>query len=641
MCGIVGILNLDGAPADRTVLAAMTATIAHRGPDGGAQYVDGALGLGHRRLAIIDLSERSNQPMTSADGRSCLVYNGEIYNFTALRAELEGLGHHFVSTGDTEVVLAALRQWKAAAIERFNGMFALAFWDADTGTLTLARDRYGIKPLYWTKRGNALLFASEVKAFLPHPAFRAEMDVEALAEYLTFQNFFSDRILFKGVHMLPAGTVAIVAAERSGEVVPRRYWDFQFQEPLTRLSEADYIDQFDMLFRQAVQRQMVSDVEVGSFLSGGMDTGSITALATRHAQGMRTFTIGFDLRSASGIELSFDERQAAEYMSYLFKTEHYEMVLKAGDMERVLPRLIWHLEEPRVGQSYPNFYAARLASAFNKVVLAGTGGDELFGGYPWRYYRAVVNSDFEDYVENYYRYWQRLIPDGLLGAVMAPSWPSVNRDFTRSLFRNVFGPETSRLSRPEDYVNYSLYFEAKTFLHGLLTVEDKLSMAHGVEIRVPFLDNDLVDFATRLPVGMKLGQLGQVVGFNENESGNKSERYFSRTQDGKLLLRKAMSRYVPESVTSANKQGFSGPDASWFKGESIDFVKETLIQGNAMIYDYLDRGSVQELILDHLHGRINRRLLIWSLLSLEFWCQIFLGGGHSAGAYHRPTTPNR
>jgi len=342
---------------------------------------------------------------------------------------------------------------------------------------------------------------------------------------------------------------------------------------------------------------------------------------------MRTFTCGFDLHSASGLELGFDERSQAEYMSYLFKTEHYEMVLKAGDMERILPKLAWHLEEPRVGQSYPNFYAAQLASKFCKVVLAGTGGDELFGGYPWRYYRAVVNDDFEHYVDKYYSYWQRLIDNRIIRQAFQPIWKDVEHVWTRDIFRDVFKKHAAELTRPEDYINHSLYFEAKTFLHGLLVVDDKLSMASSLETRVPFLDNDLVDFAVRTPVSHKLDNLEQVVQLNQNEPGNGPEKYLRRSKDGKTVLRKAMQRFLPKDITDAEKQGFSAPDASWFKGESMQYVRETLCTKDSPIYAYMDETVVHGLLGEHLTGQQNRRLLIWSLLNFDAFCQTFLSAG--------------
>jgi asparagine synthase (glutamine-hydrolysing) len=380
----------------------------------------------------------------------------------------------------------------------------------------------------------------------------------------------------------------------------------------------------DRLFRQAVQRQLVSDVDVGSYLSGGMDSGSITAVAATQLPYIKTFTCGFDLHSASGLELAWDEREKAEYLSYLFKTEHYEMVLKAGDMERILPRLAWHLEEPRIGQSYPNFFIAQLASKFVKVVLSGAGGDELFAGYPWRYYRAVVNDDFEHYIDKYYLFWQRLIPNTKIQQVFRPVWEQVKHVWTRDIFRDVFNERDHRLSRPEDYINHSLSFEAKTFLHGLLVVEDKLSMAHSLETRVPFLDNDLVDFARQVPVSLKLKNLTEVVRLNENEPGLKTSKYFQKTRDGKLLLRRVMERYIPKEITEAEKQGFSAPDGSWFKGESIDYVRRTIFNDNCPIYQFMDRSSVQEMVAEHLEGRQNRRLFIWSLLNFDWWLKKYL-----------------
>jgi asparagine synthase (glutamine-hydrolysing) len=602
----------------------MTEAIAHRGPDGEGFFTDGGLGLGHRRLAILDLTSTAEQPMTTPDGQYTLIYNGEVYNFLEIRKELEELGHFFRSTGDTEVVLHALAEWGGEALTRFNGMFALALWDKKHRTLLLARDRYGTKPLYYIHLGKTLLFGSEVKALLAHPASGAEMDLEALLEYFTFQNFFTDRTLFKGVRMLPAGSMLFQREREVAPEQPQEYWDFKFEEPEAPADGQEYLEELDRLFSLAVGRHLVSDVPVGSYLSGGMDTGSIAALSAQQVKELRTFTIGFDLHSASGLELSFDQREEAEFLSGVYGTEHYERVLKAGDMESALPDLVWHLEEPRVGQSYPNYYAALLAGQFNKVVLSGTGADELFAGYPWRYYRAVVNDDFEHYIDKYYLYWQRLIPNRAIREVFRPVWKDVEGVWTRDIFRDVFHTHAERLTRPEDYINHSLYFEAKTFLHGLLVVEDKLSMAHGLETRVPFLDNDLVDFAMRLPISLKLTNLGKVVRINENEPGAKTHKYFEKTRDGKFLLRKLMARYVPKEVSNCVKQGFSGPDASWFRGESIAFVRRTLYDKNAKIYEYLDREAVWKLINSHLEGRENRRLLIWSLLSVEKWCQIFL-----------------
>ncbi len=602
----------------------MTDAIAHRGPDGEGHYIDGPVGLGHRRLAIIDLSEAGKQPMITADGRYVISYNGEIYNFLDLKVELQALGYVFRSRTDSEVVLHAFAEWGVESLRKFNGMFAFGVWDRRQRRLTLARDRYGIKPVYWTRYGDTILFGSEIKAIFAHSSKRPEMCKEGLVEYFTFQNFFTNNTIFKDIQILEAGSYICFDLVRRSVSDPVRYWDFSFEEPENADDENAYLEELDRLFQQAVKRQLVSDVDIGSYLSGGMDSGSVTALAGRQLPYIKTFTCGFDLSSASGVEISFDERAAAERMSHRFRTEHYEMVLKAGDMERVLPRFAWHLEEPRVGQSYPNFYVAQLASKFVKVVLSGAGGDEIFGGYPWRYYRAVVNDNFEDYINKYYVYWQRLIPNRVIKDVFRPVWPEVEGIYTRDIFRDVFHQHADQLTRPEDYINHSLYLEAKTFLHGLLVVEDKLSMAHGLETRVPFLDNDLVDFAMRLPVHLKLGKLKEVVSLNENEVGLKTARYFQKTKDGKLLLRKMMGKYIPAEVVEREKQGFSAPDASWFKGESIDYVRRVLYSGEARIFDYLDRDAVTTLVDEHLSGEQNRRLLIWSLLNVEELCQRYL-----------------
>jgi asparagine synthase (glutamine-hydrolysing) len=621
MCGITGFFNTNGTPARQDTLEAMTRVIQHRGPDSGGIWMHEAMALGHRRLAIVDLSPAGHQPMVTPDGRYVISYNGEIYNYAEIYRDLREQGVTFTSRSDTEALLHALALWGVEkTLSRLNGMFAFALYDRQTQRLTLARDRFGVKPLYYALCGETLIFGSEIKAIIQHPAYRSTLDMDGLVEYLTFQNFFTDATLFKGVKLLPAGHYTWIERMRKGDepkLHTTSYWDYSFQEPATIKSEAEYRDELHGLFVQAVERQLMADVDVGSYLSGGMDSGSIAAVAAQRLPFMRTFTCGFDLSSASGIEVSFDERAAAERMSYLFKTEHYEMVLKSGDLERVMPKLAWHLEEPRVGQSYPNFYISQLASKFNKVMLAGTGGDELFGGYPWRYYRAVNNRNFDDYVDNYFGFWQRIFTGDVLKQACKPIWSSVKHVSPRDIFKGVFQNHASTLKKPEDYVNHSLYFECKTFLHGLLVVEDKLAMAHGLETRVPFLDNDLVDFAMRLPVSMKLGNLKEVMQLNENMQSSKLAKYFQKTNDGKLLLRKMMSEFLPTDVVDREKQGFSAPDASWFKGESIDYVRSRILNPKAKIFNVLDYNTIKTQLNEHLEGKTNKRLMIWSLLNLE------------------------
>lgn len=605
----------------------MSDVIAHRGPDGEGQYADGPVGLANRRLAIIDPRPQGDQPMFDATGNYVITYNGELYNFAELRTELEREGRQFVTETDTEVVLGAYAAWGPACVERFNGMFAFAIWDRRRRELFLARDRYGVKPLYYAEIGPVFVFGSEIKSLLQHDGLSAAVSPPHLLEYFTFQNIFSEGTLFAGVNLLRPGHRVTLRAEPA-PLQLERYWDFHFSEGDSGASDEEYLEELDRLFRQAVSRQLVADVPVGAHLSGGMDSGSITALAAQALPHLNTFTVGFDMTSRLGLEVAVDERVKAEAMSYQFSTEHYESVLKAGDMMRCLPALTWHLEDPRVGQSYPNYYVARLASRFVKVVLTGSGGDELFAGYPWRYYRAVVNQDLNEYVRKYYAFWSRLVPDEQRSDFFAPSvWREIKDIDTAEIFRSEL-PAGEAPHSAEEYVNHSLYLEARTFLHGLFVVEDKLSMAHSLENRVPFLDNDLVEFAQRLPVRLKLRDLGDVVRLNENEPGPKTERYFEKTRDGKLLLRRVMQRYVPDEITNQIKQGFSGPDSSWFRGDSIDYIRDHLLSSDAAIYQYLNPTGVGRLVEDHLEGRQNRRLLLWSLLSFEHWCRTFLKGAH-------------
>jgi asparagine synthase (glutamine-hydrolysing) len=631
MCGIAGVIDFRGEPVSAADVHRMTDAIAHRGPDGEAQYIDRNVGLGHRRLAIIDLSAAGSQPMFNEEGDVAVVHNGEIYNYRELRAELEALGHRFRSQTDTEVVVHAYEEWGDACVRHFNGMFAFSVYDrrpsAGRGVMFLARDRYGIKPLYYRRDDARLLFASEIKAILAYPGVRARVCWQALSEYFTFQNIFSDVTLFDGVHLLPPGcTLSIDIGTKKVEL--SRYWDYDFCDDAFALSATEAADELYRLFRQAVVRQLVADVPVNAYLSGGMDSGSIVAVATQTIPRMRTFTAGFDLSSASGLELGFDERAAAESMANRFKTEHYEMVLHAGDMEYVLPDLIWYLEDLRVGQSYPNFCIARLASRFGKVVLSGAGGDELFAGYPWRYYRGLRRDQSpRQYYNDYYDYWQRLVLDSDRATFFShAAYAHVRHHDPRQAFQSVFDGHSPGLGAIEGVVNASLYFESKTFLHGLLVLEDKLSMAHGLETRVPFLDNDLVDFAMRIPARYKLRDLLHAPVVDEDEPGKQTRYQMRATADGKIILRDAMSRLVPPETLAGPKQGFSAPDASWFAGESIGYVRRLLCDGDARLNEFIDRKYVRRIVDQHTSGAVNHRLLIWSLLSFEWWCRRFLDG---------------
>ena len=625
MCGIVAVYGLEGRAVSQQELQPMTDVIAHRGPDGEGFYVNGAVGLGHRRLAIIDLSAAGRQPLANETGDVLIVYNGEIYNFQQLRSQLEGAGHRFHSQTDTEVIVHAYEEWGDDCVKHFNGMFAFALYDArdrplGRGRLLVARDRYGVKPVYYTLAGGFLLVASEIKALLKHPAVRARVCHQALGDYFTFQNVFSDLTLFDGIRLLPAGTRLVVDSFATERVTTNRFWDYAFASPDASMSLDEHAHCLREALDRAVARQLVSDVPVGSYLSGGIDSGSITALASRHISRMHTFTGGFDLSSASGLELGFDERPASELMSNLFKTEHYEVVLHGGDMEYVLPTLIWQLEDLRVGQCYPNYYVARLASKFVKVVLSGAGGDELFGGYPWRYYRGAQAETAVAYFDAYYDYWQRLIPDEDRRLFYNEATHRDVRQYNpRDSFRAVFDGGGLQFRDVEDVVNASLYFELKTFLHGLLVVEDKISMAHSLETRVPFIDDEVVDLALRIPPRHKLRELKTAPRMDEDDPGK-----VRRTADGKIVLRRAMENVVPSEIGGRAKQGFSAPDASWFRGESIDYVNGLLRDPKARVYEFLDPRYTARMLDEHTTGLTNHRLLIWSLLSFEWWLRIYL-----------------
>ncbi len=624
MCGIAGILNLDGRPVTAGSIKAMCDTIAHRGPDDEGIFVDGGLGLGHRRLAIIDLSPLGHEPMISEDGSVILTYNGEIYNFQKLRIELEALGHRFHSRTDAEVVIHAYEQWGEECLNRFNGMFAFALWDAKRNRLLLARDRYGIKPLYYYINGKTFIFASEIKAILTHSQVKKELCFEATSEYFTFQNIYSDKTLFQGIKILPAGHYAVISRE-DPTLRLSQYWDFSLLQSRTpqSLSLDDASTRIRELFQQAVTRQLVSDVPLGSYLSGGMDSGSIVAVASRAIPRLMTFTGGFDLSSVTGLEANFDERAAAELMAANFLTEHYEMVMHSGDMAWVLPRLTWHLEDLRLGMSYQNWYIARLASRFVKVVLAGGGGDELFAGYPWRY-NSLLTCAANDFDNVCYRQWQRLLPDEDRPAFYSDAALKELKDCSPfEVFQSFTRPfKMGATDDPELALNRVLYFEAKTFLHGLLVIEDKISSAHSLETRVPFLDNDLVDFVLTLPARYKLN-IDSLTGQRTPDQGVSQPILSS---DGKYVLRHAMRGLIPDTVLNRKKQGFSPPDGSWYRGETMDYLRKILLSPRALSRGYFRPEYIQKVVDEHTAGKVNHRLMIWSLLSFEWWNRVFLDG---------------
>jgi asparagine synthase (glutamine-hydrolysing) len=623
MCGIAGVFNFNKEPISHATIKSMIDMISHRGPDGEGIYIDDYLALGHKRLSILDISPTGSQPMASKNGEWVIVFNGCIYNYLELKIDLKNKGHQFVSTGDTEVICEGIAEYGVDFFKKLDGMFAIAAWNTFSKTLWLSRDRYGVKPLYYYQKNGVLLFSSEIKAFLKHPSFKVEVNLSALNEYFTFQNTFSFNTLFKDVTMLPPANTVNINIDK--KLLHNSWWDYNFTEPDNKITLEDATYETERLLAKAVAKQMVADVPVGSYLSGGMDSGSLSVLASKHVNRLFTFTAGFEMSEVNGVEASYDERIDAELTANFIKSEHYEQVLNAGDIKWALPKVVWHLEDLKVGMSYPNYYISRLASKFVKVCLQGTGGDELYGGYPWRYYRVFQSLDQKTYFNNYYGFWQRLTNDNEKVNLFQPDvFNKVNVSEPREIFERVFTfNKDLKYNTPEEHIQNSLYFEIKTFLPGLLLVGDKLAMASGLEERFPFLDNELVDFAQKIPVRHKLGNLALMKKIDENQFGNK-KNYYSEYDDGKSVLRKAMKDILPERIVNRKKQGFSAPDESWYRGENAKYVKELLLGKNIACHEFIQPNYIEKIIYEHCEKRINHRLLLWSLMNFEWWCRIFL-----------------
>ncbi|MGQ9628966.1 MAG: asparagine synthase (glutamine-hydrolyzing) [bacterium] len=592
MCGICGIYSFDGTPVEKGTIYRMAEAMRHRGPDDEGYYFDGNLGLGHRRLSIIDI-EGGHQPMPNEDETVWIVYSGEVYNYIELRGELESKGHRFSTKSDTETIIHLYEEEGEDCVKRLDGMFAFAVWDGASRRLFLVRDRMGIKPLYYFLSPKSFIFASEIKSILASGAVRSEIDYEALAEYFTFQNTYGDKTLFKGIKLLEPATTMVISGDK---VSASKYWDLRFNID-DSAGEDYFVERMRSVLDVAVRKHLISDVPVGSYLSGGIDSASIVAISSNYIKRMATFTCGFDTTNLVGLEASFDERADSERVASAFKTEHYEMVMHPGDMVYMMPRLINVEEELRLGMSYQNHYAARLASKFVKVVLGGSGGDELFAGYPWRYGLVGGWKDPSEFERNYYNVWVRLIPDSEKRNFFSDEvWEKIKDYSTFESFRRVLGGCNS-----DDPLDKALYFDIKTFLHGLLTLEDKINMSYSVEMRVPLLGNDLVDFASTVP-----------------------SRYKLNGGTGKDIFRKAMRGILPEFIVNKRKQGFSPPDGSWYKGETMGYIREILYDDRAMKRGFFNYEYIDRVIDEHLSGRVNHRLLIWSLLCFEWWNRIFI-----------------
>jgi asparagine synthase (glutamine-hydrolysing) len=621
MCGIAGFLASGDERPGRALLAAMAGPMAHRGPDGDGAWLspDGRAGLAHRRLAIIDLSPAGAQPMTTPDGRFTISFNGEVFNYREIREELKGLGHAFRSDSDTEVMLAAIAEWGLdAAVSRFIGMFAFALWDGREGRLSLVRDRLGIKPLYLATAPGLTLFSSELKAIMACPAFSREVDRDALQYFLEFQYVPIPFSIFRDARKVPPG--AIVEIGPGGVRSERRYWELLDHWGVSGAprSEAEYLDELKELLSSSIRYRMISDVPLGAFLSGGIDSSLVVALMQRESsRPVKSFSIGFR-------EKGYDESGFARTVADHIGTEHHEKICTASEALSLIRKIPEHYDEPFADSSA---IPTMLVSAFTRehvtVSLSGDGGDELFCGYP-RY----------DWVRMGYR--AHRLPAPLrkpLAALLAcvpghrarKAAASLREgDLARFYFHAVaiFGHETlprllprvaddsglgyystfndPRLASPLDR---AMATDIRTYLvDDILTKVDRASMAFSLEARVPLLDHQIVEFAGRLPLAMKTGDGG----------------------GAKHLLRRALYELVPKALIDRPKMGFGIPLDRWLRNELKPLVESHLSPGRVGKEGYFRPEGVSRLVAEHMGGRQNHMYRIWALLMFSMWRERWL-----------------
>ena len=616
MCGIAGIVDQTGRPVDGALLRAMTGILAHRGPDGDGIVCRGGAGLGHRRLAIIDLVT-GDQPMVSDDGSVRIVFNGEIYNFRELRRRLEARGARFYTESDTEVILRAYETDGPDCVRQLRGMFAFAILDERARRLVLARDRAGIKPLVYAWDGRRLLFASEIKAILEEPAVARDIDVEALGQYLTFHYVPAPRTIFTAIRKLPPASTLILPLD-GGEPVVSRYWSLRFV-PDTGVTERELIDRLRTELTDAVRCHMVSDVPIGAFLSGGMDSSTVVALMAQASSApIRTFSIGFD-------EADFDELRFARQIAARYGTDHYELVVKPNAFE-VLPKLAWHFDEPFADSSaIPTYYVSKITREHVTVALSGDGGDENFAGYR-RYARALgLHERFDQGSARVTRPLLRLasglLPVGAPGQAMAGMLGAgpleryfrlvtyQRRETLRRLLSDELvdlarsGPDPALFSRlaaegdAPDYVSTLQGIDMATYLpDDILAKVDRMSMAVSLESRVPLLDHRLMEFVATIPSTLKL-----------------------RNGSGKYLLQRAMAADLPAEVLKRKKMGFGVPLGAWFRHELRDMTRDVLLGARARQRGILRPSEVQALLDTHDAGRRDCSARLWSLICFELW----------------------
>ena len=628
MCGIAGVYNFDRfAGVSESLLRKMTDLIAHRGPDDSGHYIRNNVGLGHRRLSILDLSSAGHQPMANEDRSVWITYNGECYNYRNFLDTLRGKGHTLVSTSDTEVLIHLYEEYGPEFLKKIDGMYAFGIWDERKQMLLLARDRTGIKPLYYFADEKHLLFASELKALLADPAVSTSLNYNALSDYLHFMSIPDSNGIFAGVRKLNPGHYLVV---KDGKVSEHQYWDVSLSDTESFANFDAACDRFEGLFQDTVTSHLISDVPVGSFLSGGVDSSSVAVMASHaNPDPLLTFTCAFG-------KSDFDESPYARQVAELIKARHHEFRLEPHIVEE-LPKIVYHADEPfAISSSFGLWSLSKLASQQVKVVLTGDGADEVFAGYPWRH------SDFEDLRRFFPPPFSRVV-----GAVdrrldrfgLRPAFHSImhgageffgnipdagtryidhfscNRQpdlqslLTAETFRLVAGAwQENAARRYFDHaanacaLSRKLYTDLKTTLVSeMLTKVDRMTMAFGLEARVPFLDHHLVEWAFRIPSDYKI-----------------------RGSEGKYIVKKTMARHMPESILFRQKHGFNVPMKSWMRGELRDFTQDILGSASFAARGLFDREAVAKLRneLNAEHNDVSNRVLV--LLMLELWFRRFV-----------------
>ncbi len=628
MCGIAGFVGETGFGLEerREVLGRMLRSITHRGPDEDGALVEGEAAIGMRRLSIIDLAG-GHQPLSGCDPRLQIVFNGEIYNFRELKSDLEARGHRFHTNSDTEAIVHAYEEYGPACVERLRGMFGFALWDARTGSLFVARDRVGKKPLYYarTRRG-ALVFGSELKCLLAHPEVEREPSPEALDAYLTWGYVPDPLSVFRGVEKLPPGHHLTF---KDGELKIEGYWDFP-QEEGGSLREEDYLEELRELLDEAVRVRLVADVPLGAFLSGGVDSSAVVGLMARNSERpVKTFSIGFN-------EDSYDELKYARIAARHFQTDHHEFVV-TPDICSVVDELAWHFDEPFADSSaIPTYVVSKLAREHVKVVLSGDGGDELFAGYT-RYVIDRRRGGFERLPrfvrEGLMQPAARLMPHGARGRnfIHDVAYDALERYlesvsiFTRLMKAELYTSEFRRLAGDEsrataafravaaaapsgDALDRLLYLDSKTYLPGDILVKvDRMSMAASLEARTPLLDHKLIEFVGRIPSSLKMKGLVT-----------------------KHIFKTAVRDLVPAEILDREKQGFGVPIEQWINRQLRDRVRGTLTEARTLQRGVTDPAYVAVMLDEHERGRRDHSARLWALFMLELWHRTFVDDGGAA-----------